>query len=57
VEHDNVNVLAMGHWIIGQKLSEEIATAFIGAVFDDTEDVRRRVAKLDELEEWGRTRS
>ena len=57
VEHDNVNVVAMGHWIIGQKLSEEIAAAFIGAVFEDSEDVRRRVAKLDELEEWGRTRS
>ena len=57
VEHDNVNVVAMGHWIIGQKLSEEIAAAFIGAVFEDSEDVRRRVAKLDELGEWGRTRS
>lgn len=57
VEHDNVNVVAMGHWIIGQKLSEEIAAVFIEAVFEDSEDVRRRVAKLDELEEWGRTRS
>ena len=56
VEHDDVNVAAMGHWIIGQKLAEEIVTAYIDAVFDDTEDVRRRVAKLSELDEWGRTR-
>ncbi len=57
VEHDNVNVLAMGHWIIGQNLAEEIVTAFIGAEFEDNEDFHRRVAKLDELEEWGRTRA
>ena len=56
VEHDDVNVAAMGHWIIGQKLAEEIVTAYIDAVFDDTEDVRRRVAKLSELDEWGRER-
>ena len=57
VEHDNVNVVALGHWIIGQKLAEEIVTAFIGAEFEDNEDFHRRVAKLDELEEWGRSRS
>ncbi len=57
VEHDNVNVLTMGHWIIGRKLAEEIVTAFMGAVFEDNEDFHRRVAKLSELEEWGRTRS
>ena len=56
VEHDNVNVVALGHWIIGQKLAEEIVTAFIGAEFEDNEDFHRRVAKLDELEEWGRNR-
>ena len=52
VEHDDVNVLAMGNWIIGQKLAEEIVTAFVEAEFDNTEDVCRRVAKLGELEEW-----
>ncbi|MDP6040331.1 MAG: ribose 5-phosphate isomerase B [Candidatus Latescibacteria bacterium] len=57
VEHDDVNVVAMGNWIIGRKLAEEIVTTFIEAEFDDTEDVRRRVAKLSELEEWGRNRS
>ena len=56
-EHDNVNVVAMGHWIIGQKLAEEIVVAFINAVFEDNEDFHRRVAKLSELEEWGRNRS
>ncbi|MEE2753048.1 MAG: ribose 5-phosphate isomerase B [Candidatus Latescibacterota bacterium] len=57
VEHDNANVIAIGQWIIGEKLAEEIVAEFIGAEFEDNEDVRRRVAKLSELEEWGRTRT
>ena len=57
VEHDNVNVLALGHWIIGQNLAEEIVTAFTEAKFEDNEDFHRRVAKLEELAEWGRSRS
>ena len=56
VEHDNVNVVAMGHWIIGRKLAEEVTTAFLDAKFEDNEDFHRRVAKLAELEEWSRTR-
>ncbi len=44
----------MGHWIIGQKLAEEIVTGSTGAEFEDNEDFHRRVAKLADLEEWGR---
>ena len=28
VEHDDVNVLCMGAWIIGPKLAEEVLTAY-----------------------------
>jgi ribose 5-phosphate isomerase B len=50
VEHDDVNLLCMGAWIIGVKLAEEILRAFLGAQFSSEDDFRRRVKKLDELE-------
>jgi ribose 5-phosphate isomerase B len=51
VEHDNVNVLCMGAWIVGPKLAEEILTAFLRARFASTdEDFRRRVRKLEEMD-------
>ena len=31
MEHDDVNLLCMGAWIIGPKLAEEILRAFLGA--------------------------
>ena len=50
VEHDDVNVLCFGAWIIGIKLAEEILRAFLGASFSCEEDFRRRVMKLEQLE-------
>ena len=50
VEHDDVNLLCMGAWIIGIKLAEEILRAFLSARFSTDEDFRRRVKKLDDLE-------
>jgi ribose 5-phosphate isomerase B len=50
VEHDDVNLLCMGAWIIGIKLAEEILRAFLNARFSATEEFRRRVRKLEELE-------
>jgi ribose 5-phosphate isomerase B len=50
VEHDDVNLLCMGAWIIGIKLAEEILRAFLGARFSTDEDFRRRVRKLEQLE-------
>jgi ribose 5-phosphate isomerase B len=50
VEHDDVNLLCMGAWIIGIKLAEEILRAFLGACFSTDENFRRRVKKLEQLE-------
>ena len=50
VEHDDVNVLCMGHWIVGIKLAQEIVTTFLKAEFSTDPDVRRRVAKLREMD-------
>jgi len=52
VEHDNVNLLCLGAWIIGPKLAEEIVRAFLSARFSPDEDFRRRVKKLEELESF-----
>ena len=50
VEHDNVNLLCMGAWIVGPKVAEEILAAYLKASFSTDEDFRRRVRKLDEME-------
>ncbi len=50
VEHDDVNLLCMGAWIVGIKLAEEVLRAFLGARFSTDPDFRRRVKKLEELE-------
>ncbi|GAA0998583.1 RpiB/LacA/LacB family sugar-phosphate isomerase [Subtercola frigoramans] len=50
VEHDDVNVACLGAWIIGERIAADVLDAFLGARFDDTEDVRRRVAQITELE-------
>ena len=50
VEHDDVNLLCMGAWIIGVKVAEEVLTAYLNAKFSTDEDYRRRVRKLSEME-------
>jgi ribose 5-phosphate isomerase B len=50
VEHDNVNLLCMGAWIVGPKVAEEILAAYLKANFSTDEDFRRRVRKLEEME-------
>jgi ribose 5-phosphate isomerase B len=50
VEHDDVNVVAIGAQIIGIKTAEDCLRAFLGATFSTEEQFRRRVAKLSELE-------
>ncbi len=52
VEHDDVNLLCVGAWIIGIKLAEEILRAFLAARFSSDEEFRRRVKKLEELESF-----
>lgn len=50
VEHDDVNVLCMGAWIIGPKIAEEVLTAYLNARFASHDpDFVRRVKKLETL--------
>jgi ribose 5-phosphate isomerase B len=51
VEHDNVNVLCMGAWIIGPKTAEEVLKAYLNARFaSEDPDLKRRVEKLRQME-------
>lgn len=51
VEHDDVNVLCLGAWIIGPKLAEEVLNAYLNARFaSEDPDLKRRVEKLKEME-------
>ena len=51
VEHDNVNVICMGAWVIGPLLANEVLASFLNAKFASSDpDLKRRVKKLDEME-------
>jgi len=50
VEHDDVNLLCVGAWIIGVELAKEVLDAFVNAEFSTDPDFRRRVEKLSEME-------
>jgi ribose 5-phosphate isomerase RpiB len=52
VEHDDVNLLCMGAWVIGIKLAEEVLRAYLNARFSTDEGFRRRVRKLEGLENF-----
>lgn len=50
VEHDNVQVIAMGGQIIGDMVAMDIIRSFLKAEFSSSEEFRRRVAKLEEMD-------
>jgi ribose 5-phosphate isomerase B len=50
VEHDEMNVLALGARVIGEALAAEIAEAFVAAAFDGVPRHLRRVEKVRALE-------
>jgi ribose 5-phosphate isomerase B len=50
VEHDQMNVLALGSRVIGEALALELADAFLAARFDGEPRHLRRVEKLRALE-------
>ncbi len=50
VEHDNVKLMCMGAWVIGQQVAADVVRAFLAAEFSKDEHFRRRVAKLDEMD-------
>jgi ribose 5-phosphate isomerase B len=51
VEHDGLNVLALGGRIIGVELAWEIVKTFVGAEFAGEERHARRVEKIDALDQ------
>jgi RpiB/LacA/LacB family sugar-phosphate isomerase len=53
VEHDNVNVLALGARVIGPALACELVRTFLRAEFSGEARHVRRLAKIDELERAG----
>ena len=51
VEHDDMNVLCLGARIIGPALAFELAEAFLGASFSGEERHRRRLEKVQKIEQ------
>ena len=51
VEHDDMNVLALGARIIGPELANELVRAFLRASFTGEERHARRLAKVMQLED------
>lgn len=50
VEHDDLNVLALGARVIGPALAVDLVQSFLAAVFSTDERHRRRVRKIAALE-------
>ena len=50
VEHDDMNVLVLGGWVIGSEVARDLADAFVGARFTGEERHVRRLAKVRALE-------
>lgn len=50
VEHDNVNVLCIGAWIIGPQIAADVTRAFLAGRFSSEQHFQRRVEKLAALE-------
>ena len=53
VEHDDVNVLALGARVIGPEIASELVGSFSGAEFSGEERHVRRLAKIDAIERDG----
>jgi RpiB/LacA/LacB family sugar-phosphate isomerase len=51
VEHDNANVLCLGSRVIGELLAESVVQSFLNAKFSGEERHRRRLEKVQALEE------
>lgn len=57
VEHDDANVIALGAWLVPPAFIDGIVAEFLAATFDDDDDTRRRVAKLNALDDLTPSRS
>lgn len=54
VEHDDVNVVALGSRVIGEELAWDVVEEFLAAEFTGEARHRRRLAKVQALEETHR---
>ncbi|ADU30589.1 sugar-phosphate isomerase, RpiB/LacA/LacB family [Evansella cellulosilytica DSM 2522] len=52
VEHDNVNVIAIGAQIIGPTIAKELIERFLQSTFSTSEEFRRRVKMLDDMDKY-----
>lgn len=50
VEHDDVNVLCIGAWLIGPLIADQVLGAFTTAKFSTAPEFRRRVQKLAQID-------
>ena len=50
VEHDDVNVMCLGAQIVGPWLANDLIAAYLEARFSTSEEFRRRVAKLADMD-------
>jgi ribose 5-phosphate isomerase B len=50
VEHDDMNILALGSRVVGSELAYELCLAFLGATFTGEERHRRRLDKVLAIE-------
>ena len=50
VEHDDVNVMCIGAQIVGAWLAKDLISAYLAASFSPDKEFRRRVDKLDAME-------
>ena len=51
VEHDDVNVLALGAHVVGPAVAHELVKVFLEASFSGKDNHRRRVEKITAMEE------
>ncbi|MCQ0990084.1 ribose 5-phosphate isomerase B [Jiella marina] len=50
VEHDDVNIMCIGAQIVGPWLARDLVKAFLEAEFSTSEEFRRRVDKLADMD-------
>lgn len=50
VEHDNVQVMCLGGQIVGHTVALELINSFLNAKFSTSEEFRRRVDKLTQMD-------
>ncbi len=51
VEHDDMNVMVLGSRVVASALARDLVKAFLDARFSGAERHRRRLAKIDRLED------